>query len=137
MKGVSVEYPMYYGAPPSIFKLAKELRKNETEAEKVLWARLNSNQIMGLHFRRQHPLNMFIADFFCPEIKLDIEIDGSIHSIVDYQAHDAGRTDVLNDFGITVIRFVNEQVLNEMDYTIYHIQETAQKLLKSKRLDKD
>jgi very-short-patch-repair endonuclease len=65
MKGVSVEYPMYFGAKPSIFKLARELRKNETEAEKVLWSRINKNQILGFKFRRQHPINKFIADFFC------------------------------------------------------------------------
>ncbi len=56
MKGLSVEYPMYYGAKPSIFKLAKELRKTQTEAEKILWLKLNKNQISGLHFRRQHRL---------------------------------------------------------------------------------
>jgi len=52
MKSLSVEYPMYFGAKPSIFKLAKELRKSETEAEKILWSRLNRNQILGLQFRR-------------------------------------------------------------------------------------
>ena len=51
MKGVSVEYPMYFGAKPSIFKLARELRKNETEAEKKLWSRINKNQILGFKFR--------------------------------------------------------------------------------------
>ncbi len=52
MKGLSVEYPMYYDAKPSIFKLAKELRKTQTETEKILWLKLNKNQISGLHFRR-------------------------------------------------------------------------------------
>jgi very-short-patch-repair endonuclease len=52
MKGISVEYPMYFGATPDIFKKAKELRKIETEAERVLWTRLNKNQMIGLQFRR-------------------------------------------------------------------------------------
>jgi very-short-patch-repair endonuclease len=129
VKGVSVEYPMYFGAKPEIFKLAKELRKLETVAEKLLWSHLNTNQLMGLQFRRQHPINRFIADFYCPKIKLVIEVDGSIHDIPEYQAHDIGRSEVLNDFGITVIRFTNEQILNEIDSTIKQIEITAKKLL--------
>ena len=130
MKGVSVEYPMYFGAKPSIFKLAKELRKNETDAEKLLWTRINKNQISGLQFRRQHPINRFIADFYCVKINLAIEIDGSIHDLQDHQSHDQGRSDVFNDFGITVIRFSNEQILEEIDSTINQIKETCNKLLK-------
>jgi very-short-patch-repair endonuclease len=69
MKKLSVEYPMYFGATPDIFKKAKELRKYETEAEKILWEKLNRNQILGLQFRRQHPIDRFIADFYCAKIK--------------------------------------------------------------------
>jgi very-short-patch-repair endonuclease len=134
MKGVSLKYPMYYGAKPSIFKLARELRKNETAAEKVLWSKLNRNQILGLQFRRQHPINMFIADFFCPKIKLVIEVDGSIHEIPEYNTHDTGRTDFLNDHGITVIRFKNEQIVNEIDYTINEIVNVSRQLLDQKSL---
>ena len=129
MKGVSVEYPMYFGAKPSIFKLAKELRKDETEAEKRLWIRLSRNQIRGLQFRRQHPLNIFIADFYCPKIKLVVELDGSIHEISEYEEHDIGRSEILNDFGITVIRFTNDQVLNDLDGTIDQIDCIVKKML--------
>jgi very-short-patch-repair endonuclease len=129
MKGLSVEYPMYIGAKPSIFRLAKELRKNETSAEKILWERLNRNQILGLQFRRQHPINRFIADFFCVKIKLVIEIDGSIHEISEYKDHDLGRSEIFNDFGITVIRFSNEQILEEIDFTTEQIKKISKKLL--------
>jgi len=129
MKGLSVEYPMYYGAKPSIFKLAKELRKTQTEAEKILWSKLNKNQILGLQFRRQHPIDKFIADFFCPKIKLIIEIDGSIHDIPEHHNHDLGRTDILNDFGITVVRFSNEQIINKIDYTVNQIEKISEKLI--------
>jgi very-short-patch-repair endonuclease len=129
VKGVSVEYPMYFGTKPSVFKLAKELRKNETEAEKMLWSKLNKNQIIGLQFRRQHPINIFIADFYCPKIKLVIEVDGSIHEIFEYEEHDIGRSEMLNDFGITVIRFTNEQILNDLDGTIKQIKSEVRKLL--------
>jgi very-short-patch-repair endonuclease len=129
MKGVSFEYPMYFGATPAIFKLAKELRKNETEAEKILWSKLNKNQIMGLQFRRQHPINIFIADFYCAKLKLVIEADGDIHEIPEYQNHDIGRSDMLNDFGITVIRFTNEQIIQEIDYTMNQIENIVKQLL--------
>ena len=129
MKGVSVEYPMYFGAKPEIFKLAKKLRKLETEAEKQLWSRLNKNQIIGLQFRRQHPINRFIADFYCPKIKMIIEVDGSIHELPEYQSHDIGRSEVLNDFGITVIRFTNEQIIEKTDSTVEEIKTICKKLL--------
>lgn len=129
MKGISVEYPMYFGAKPSIFKLAKELRKMETEAEKLLWNRLSKNQVLGLQFRRQHPINRFIADFYCPKIKLIIEVDGSIHEILEYQDHDIGRSDILNDFGITVIRFTNEQIIENIDSTLKQINKICETLL--------
>jgi len=129
MKGVSVEYPMYFGATPAMFKLARELRKEETEAEKMLWERLNRNQILGLQFRRQHPINVFVADFYCAKIKLLIEVDGSIHEIPEYQAHDIGRSEALNNFGITVIRFTNEQILEEIDTTVYQIETIVKQLL--------
>jgi len=129
MKGVSIEYPMYFGAKPDIFKIAKELRKMETEAEKKLWSRLNKNQLLGLQFRRQHPINRFIADLYCPKIKLVVEADGNIHEIHEYLAHDIGRSEILNDFGITVIRFTNEQILQDIETTIKKIENLAEKLL--------
>lgn len=133
MKGISVEYPMYFGAKPSIYKLAKELRKNETAAEKILWERLNRNQILGLQFRRQHPINRFIADFFCVKIKLVIEIDGSIHEIAEYKDHVLGRSEIFYDLGIKVIRFSNEQILEEIDSTVKLIELIAKKLLTETR----
>jgi very-short-patch-repair endonuclease len=130
MKGVSFQYPMYFGAKPSIFKLAKELRKSETEAEKILWSKLNRNQILGLQFRRQHPINIFIADFYCARIKLIIEVDGSIHEIVENKEYDLSRAQILNDFGITLIRFTNEQIFEDIDSAVEQIKTIAQSLLR-------
>ena len=81
MKKLSIEYPMYFGATPAVFKKAKELRKYDTDEEKILWTKLNRNQILGLQFRRQHPIDRFIADFYCAKIKLVVEVDGSIHEL--------------------------------------------------------
>jgi very-short-patch-repair endonuclease len=129
MKGVSIEYPMYFGATPNIFKKAKELRKDETKAEKILWNKLNKNQMMGLQFRRRHPINRFIADFYCARIKLVIEVDGSIHELPENEAYDIGRSEILNDFGITVIRFSNEQIINDIENTVIKIRNIVKPLL--------
>jgi very-short-patch-repair endonuclease len=129
MKKLSVEYPMYFGATPDVFNKAKELRKYETEAEKILWKRLNRNQILGLQFRRQHPIDRFIADFYCAKIKLVIEVDGSIHELPENLDYDIGRNEIMNDFGITVVRFSNEQIINEIDKTIKEIEKTSKKLV--------
>jgi very-short-patch-repair endonuclease len=128
MKGVSVEYPMYFGATPDIFIKAKELRRFETEAEKIFWAKLCKNQIMGLQFRRQHPINRFIADFYCARLKLVIDVDGGIHELPDNQEYDIERSEILNDFGITVIRFANEQIINDVKSVIQTIQKSIRQL---------
>ena len=133
MKDVSVEYPMYFGATPDIFKKAKELRRYETEAEKILWTKLCRNQMLGLQFRRQHPLNRFIADFYCAKIKLVIEVDGNIHELPENKVYDIGRSQILNDFGITVIRFSNEQIIDDIKNIIKIIEETVKQLIKERK----
>jgi very-short-patch-repair endonuclease len=129
MKGLSIEYPMYFGATPDVFKKARELRKMETEAERILWDRLNKNKILGLHFRRQHPINRFIADFYCPKIKLVIEVDGSIHDLPESQDYDIGRSEILKDFGITVIRYTNDQIVKDIEIVIIDIEREVKNLL--------
>jgi very-short-patch-repair endonuclease len=129
MKDVSVKYPMYYGATPDIFKKAKELRRYETEAEKRLWAKLCRNRMSGLQFRRQHPINRFIVDFYCAKIKLVIEVDGNIHEIPENKVYDIGRSQILNDFGITVIRFSNNQIIGDIEYVLNSIEENVKQLM--------
>jgi very-short-patch-repair endonuclease len=124
---------MYFGATPDVFKKAKELRKYETDAEKILWTKLNRNQILGLQFRRQHPIDRFIADFYCAKIKLVVEVDGSIHELPENLDYDIGRSEIMNDFGITVIRFSNEQIINEIDTTIKKIEKIIKKLMQEKQ----
>ena len=89
---------------------ARELRRNQTLFEAKLWAMLRDNRV-GPAFRRQHPVGPF--DFYCPDLKLAIEIDGAQH--FDQQDYDARRTRYLNANGIHVIRFTNGDVLKGMD----------------------
>ena len=103
-------FDMFYGASWIIHKQARDLRKRETKTEKILWGLL-SNKKLGVKFRRQHPISQFIADFYCHELKLVIEVDGEIHLHQENIEYDKMRTSVFNDHGISVIRFTNREIL--------------------------
>jgi very-short-patch-repair endonuclease len=80
-----------------------------TPAEQTLWTRLEGNRLWGVHFRRQQPIDRYIADFFCMSLKLVIELDGAIHET--QQEHDASRDAHFRSLGLTVMRVPNEDVL--------------------------
>lgn len=105
---------MFYGASPLIFERAKALRENMTPAEEKLWTYL-SNKQLGVRFRRQHPINRFIADFYCHKCLLVIEVDGSVHNSDEAKEYDEMRTYVIREFGMQVIRFKNEEVLQHTE----------------------
>lgn len=108
---------MHYGAKALLFNRARQLRDNETRAEKLLWARLRNKQL-GVKFRRQHPLHFFIVDFYCHELKLVIELDGGIHFTEENQEYDKMRTELIAEFEIRVIRFRNEEIYFEIENVI-------------------
>ena len=110
---------MFYGAKPELFARAKYLRENMTESEQLLWHKLRNNQLK-YRFKAQHPINIFIADFYCHQKQLVIEIDGKIHE--KQTEYDAGRTAELNRWGITVLRFSNEDVMFRIDDVIQEIE---------------
>ncbi len=98
---------------------AKELRRNLTQAEANLWARLRNRQLGGLKFRRQHPVGPFIADFYCAEHRLVVEIDGDIHDLRIEQ--DQERTWQFEKYGYNVIRFPNGQVEQDLESVLASI----------------
>ena len=102
---------------------ARELRQEETEAEKVLWNALRGKRLNGLKFRRQHPYEKTILDFFCVEHQLVVELDGSIHDLQDQFKSDEDRTQFLNDHGLKVIRFRNEEILKRLPIVLQKIIE--------------
>jgi very-short-patch-repair endonuclease len=120
---------MYFKAAPEIFENAKRLRENMTNSEKLLWEKLKGKQICGLRFRRQHPIDIFIADFYCHEVKLVIEIDGEIH--VEHEEYDDGRTAELEKYNITVVRFRNSEIDNDIEKVVKEIKSTVIEILKS------
>lgn len=106
---------------PKLVEKAKEMRKNMTLAEKKLW----HNYLRTFRFRvlRQRPINNFIVDFYCRELKLVIEIDGDSHFTNEGKAHDQERTQVLEGYGLKVMRFTNDQVLNNLDSVCREVAE--------------
>jgi very-short-patch-repair endonuclease len=104
---------------------AKELRRNLTSAEGILWSRLRNRQLGGLKFRRQHPIGPFIADFYCAEKRLIVEVDGDIHNMQIKQ--DQARTMQFESYGYNVIRFHNEQVEQELESVLEAIQSACTK----------
>jgi len=113
---------MYYGAKPELFRLAEGMRQNPTIAEHLLWQYLKKYRCEGLIFRRQHPLDLFIVDFYCHKLKLVIEVDGDIHLTKENIEYDENRTGELERFGIKVIRFKNEEIMNDLEQVISNIK---------------
>ena len=106
----------YEMADPITYNLlkgfAKENRRNPTDAECILWEYLRGNYF-NTHFRRQHVIGLFIADFACLSHKLIIELDGKYHQLPDQQISDKERTEWLESKGFTVLRFTNDEIIGD------------------------
>lgn len=112
---------MSLGASHLIYKNADKLRNNPTAAESVLWGYLNGSQL-GVKFRRQHPLGLYIADFYCHQHKLIIELDGGIHNRPDILENDLIRENSLLSEGFSVLRFSNDQVFSSIEVVLKDIE---------------
>ena len=112
---------LFLGADGYLFEMAKQLRRYETEAERLLWSRLCNKQL-GVKFRRQHPLNTYVVDFYCYSHKLVIEVDGPIHETQEANFNDNMRSQALKEFNIEVVRFTNDEVLFNMENVLEKIR---------------
>ena len=99
---------------------AKELRREMTPAEKMLWNELRANKL-GVHFRRQQVIAGFIVDFYCHKAALVVEVDGDIHDL--QKEEDARREQVLSELGLKVVRFKNAEVMRDLPGVIWKIKE--------------
>ncbi|MGD8473381.1 MAG: endonuclease domain-containing protein [Anaerolineae bacterium] len=99
--------------PVELLERARALRREATDAERLLWSLLRNRQLRGLKFRRQHPLGGYILDSYCHKVKLGIELDGGQHAEPEQAVRDAQRTRDLEELGIRVMRFWNHEVLEE------------------------
>ena len=111
-----IEGKQNLGASHNIKFKARELRKNLTVQEKKLWDRIRRRQQNGKHFRKQHPYNIYILDFFCFEANLAIEVEGKIH--LRKKEYDEERTRFLESSGLKVLRFKNEDIDTRIDWVI-------------------
>ncbi len=116
---------------PPILARSRDLRHPLTTAERKLWARVRENQL-GYKIRRQHPLNRFIADFYCMAARLVIEIDGDTHAEPDQAAYDAARTEWLRAHGHRVIRFSNDDVHHRLDAVLEAIRAACERFAAEK-----
>ena len=99
----------------------KHLRNNLTPAEAALWKLLKAKQFHGKKFRKQHPIEKFIVDFYCPEHKLIIELDGEVHNDVNSIYADEQRDARLNELGYQVLRFENREVFEAINNVLNEI----------------
>jgi very-short-patch-repair endonuclease len=114
---------MHQRANSDKFEFARKLRENPTPQESKLWNALKNKQLNGYKFRQQHPLSRFVADFYCHNARLVIEIDGGYHDAKMQKLYDDWREEVIKDFGIHILRFRNEEIENNFDEVLYKINE--------------
>jgi very-short-patch-repair endonuclease len=112
------------GTTPEIIAAARRLRQNLTPAETMLWEALKNRQLKGWKFRVQHPGESFIVDFYCPQHRLVIELDGAVHN--QQADYDAARTERLHHLGYRVIRFRNQEVISDLSGVLEQIVYTIE-----------
>ena len=103
---------------PQLLIFAKNMRSNATDAEHLLWQLLRAKRFMNLKFRRQHVIAPYIVDFYCHELGLVIELDGSQHGTGDAIEYDTERTKFLEVLGLKVVRYWNHDVLGRTDVVL-------------------
>ena len=114
-------YQKFHRIYPPVLQRSRDMRHPLTPAESKVWAQVRNHQL-GPKIRRQHPIDRFIADFYCPQAKLIIEIDGDSHTDPDQAAYDLERTSWLEACGFTVIRFQNDQVQKNLEAVLENIR---------------
>jgi very-short-patch-repair endonuclease len=113
---------MFYGVTPFIFEKAKELREKTTHAENFLWEYLKEKKLDNLRFRRQHPIFQYIADFYCHEVKLVVELDGEVHESEENKKYDINRDYVMRNFEMEVLRFSNKEIFTNIEWVLNKIR---------------
>jgi very-short-patch-repair endonuclease len=108
--------------PDYVKELAKQNRQSQTLAEKLLWEKLRNNQLEGFKFYRQCPIGRYIADFFCGQVNLVIELDGGIHMEYKQAEYDKIRQSEIEGQNMKVLRFQNEQIIAHVDDVLEDIR---------------
>jgi very-short-patch-repair endonuclease len=101
---------------------SRQLRNNMTDAERLLWAMIRMKKLKGYQFYRQKPIGDYIVDFFCPRAKLVIEVDGSQHASYETTEYDKIRDEYMRSLGLKVLRFINTEVLTNIEGVVERIE---------------
>ena len=107
---------------PILKQHRQELRRSQTDAEKAFWRRVRNRQFLGMRFFRQYSIGPYILDFYCPTVKVAIELDGGQHNQSEDKEYDETRSEYLKTQGINVIRFWNHEVLIDMQSVLNKLQ---------------
>ena len=111
---------IYYN--PKLKELARQLRNNATKSEIKLWQQLKGKRMYGYDFHRQKPIDNYIVDFFCNKLKLAIECDGYSHQLPEVWEKDVKKEQRLNELGVTVLRFSDDMIMNDISNVIRCIE---------------
>ena len=122
-EGSTVIQRQYKATPAYVVDLAKKLRTEQTPTEKIFREVVRAKRLHWLKRRRQHPFGRYIADFYCHVAKLAIEIDGTIHELTDIQQRDEGKEWYINSYDVTVLRYTNDEVKNDLESVLHNILE--------------
>jgi very-short-patch-repair endonuclease len=114
---------------PRIEGKRKKLRNDMTGAERKLWCYLRRRSVCGMKFRRQFSIDSYIVDFYCPEIRLAIEVDGDTHLTKDEMVYDKERQNEIEKLGIEFLRFVNGEIYNDIDSVMERIKTKIKDLI--------
>jgi very-short-patch-repair endonuclease len=120
-------YPRIRSYSPRLRQFARELRSRSTHPEAQLWEQLRKRRLQGWRFRRQQPIGNYIADFYCHEAKLVVELDGGYHANPEQQARDLERDAYMGNLGITVLRFWNREVYEGLPAVLESIAVTLRR----------
>ncbi len=110
---------------PSLKRIRRKFRNNQTNVERLLWNHLRNKQFYGLKYYRQYSIGKYILDFYCPELKLAIELDGGQHAEEKNNSHDQIRSDYLKSQGIKVMRFWDNDVIQNIESILDKIKENC------------
>ena len=109
----------------------RKLRRDETIAEKHMWSQLRNRQLLGLKFKRQFSIDKYIIDFYCPQFKIAIELDGNVHELEEVKEHDEERQKYLESYGINFIRVTNDEYLGNSNKAFDRIETKIKLLIKN------
>jgi len=111
----------------------RQLRRNQTFCEKIMWMYLRNRQLSGVKFRRQYSVDQYVIDFYAPALKFAIELDGDIHNLSEQKEYDKKRQEYLEQFGIKFLRITNEELLGNANKTFEKIETEIKTILNNRK----